>query len=686
MQISELFIDSPGKKVLMSGNEAFARGIYEAGIKFASNYPGTPMSEVGDYLNFHSETSQEFTFDYSLNEKVALESAIGASWAGVRSATMFKHLGLNVAADPLHTFPYSGTNGGMIILAGGDPSILSSTNAQDNRLYSLHTKIVIVSPSTVQECKDFIKDAIRLSELHNVPVYVHTNTRLCHSHGIVEYGEIMEAESGGYFEKNPDRYINTRTRALNNQKQYFKKIAQIARNKKLFHLFNKIKEIDKESPKAPIGILTSDICFSYVIQACHKLNLNPPILKLGLIFPINREEICHFADKYNLEKLLVIEELEAYIETYSKRVFCNFCDAKRDLAVYGKEFLPITGELNTDIIMNFLAQHFEIKNQYLLEEIQEKQKALDDIFPNLPLREPTFCPGCPYRTVFYALKDVEEDLREEKNIGLIYGGDIGCYTLSEAYPYETIDWVICMGAGIGISNGMALSVDPKRQKIIAFVGDSTLFHTGLQPLINAIKNNIDLTVLIFNNYWTAMTGHQEFAATPSEIIKRDGQKSKTEQRKIDLIQLLKSLNAENLTVSGAYNISKLKKLFKSEILKSGVKIIIINEECALEKKRRNRREESQPQREQVYYTITDTCVKCNECIEAFGCPAINARYKDQRSPSNKPQTEKEIEYYIDEARCLPKICEGMCKSVCKNAAIKKTVINRYFDKNAEKKG
>ena len=189
MELSELFEDSPGKRVLMSGNEAFARGIFESGVRFAANYPGTPLSEVGDYLKFLSETSEDFTFDYSLNEKVALESCIGASWSGVRTVAMFKHLGLNVASDPLHTFPYSGTNGGMLILCGGDPGILSSTNAQDNRLFSLHTKIPMIEPGTIQECKDLIKKGLQISEKYNVPIYLHVTTRLCHSHESFDQSE-----------------------------------------------------------------------------------------------------------------------------------------------------------------------------------------------------------------------------------------------------------------------------------------------------------------------------------------------------------------------------------------------------------------------------------------------------------------------------------------------------------------
>ncbi|MFX1339498.1 MAG: thiamine pyrophosphate-dependent enzyme, partial [Promethearchaeota archaeon] len=492
----------------MSGNEAFARGIYESGVKFAANYPGTPLSEVGDYLKYLSETCEDFTFDYSLNEKVALESCVGASWAGVRSITMFKHLGLNVAADPLHTFPYSGTNGGMLILCGGDPGILSSTNAQDNRLYSLHTKIPILEPATVQECKDFIKEGLNISELYSIPIYIHVTTRLCHSYGVVNYGGIEIPPKTGYFQKNPTRYVNTLHKALTNQKKYFNTISQIAKNKKLFYLFNKVKTeqipVNLESLKdQKIGIITSGICYSYVIQACHKLKINPPILKLGLVFPINKQEICHFANLFSLKTLLVVEELEPFIESFSKSVFCNFCDIKQDLEIHGKDYIPNTGELNTEMIMNFLSNFFQIKNKSLFEDIDRKKEALEEFIPELPIREPTFCPACQYRPIFYILKKTVQDIEKRTGTEFIYAGDIGCYTLSEAYPYQMLDWVISMGSGIGIANGMAHVIDPEKQKLIAFIGDSTFFHTGLQPLLNAIKNDIDLTVIIFNNYWTA---------------------------------------------------------------------------------------------------------------------------------------------------------------------------------------
>jgi len=680
VELSELFEDSPGKRVLMSGNEAFARGIFESGVRFAANYPGTPLSEVGDYLKFLSETSEKFTFDYSLNEKVALESCIGASWSGVRTVAMFKHLGLNVAADPLHTFPYSGTNGGMLILCGGDPGILSSTNAQDNRLYSLHTKIPIIEPSTVQECKDSIKEGLKISEKYKIPIYLHVTTSLCHSHGVVTYGGVQEPNMQGYFKKDTERYINTLWKAKANQKQYFTKISQVAKDKGLVNVLNQVKTWqNSDVSDEKIGIVTSGICYSYVLQACHKLEITPPILKLGLIFPINRESICSFAKRNELKKILIVEELEPFIETHVKQVFYQYCKEFKDLEIHGKDFLPRFGEINTEILMQFFTEHFQVKNMLVLEEINKKLEIVDEIVPELPIREPTFCPGCPYRPVFYKLKKVISEINRNTDIEFIYGGDIGCYTLSEAYPYQMLDWVICMGAGIGIANGMAHVVDPEKQKLIAFIGDSTLFHTGIQPLINAIKNNIDITIIIFNNDWTAMTGHQETLITPKEVIKRYGSKSKIDSKSFDLIRILESFGIENLIVTDAYNLEKLGRIFSSNLTKKGTKVIVIKEECTLEKKRRSRREIKQEGHIDIYYTISDSCVKCNECIETLGCPAINASFIDVKD--NENQERKELLYYIDEARCVPNICPGVCKAVCPNNLIHKTIINPQLEED-----
>ena len=692
MNIADLFQDNEGKKGLISGNEAFARGIFEAGVRFAANYPGTPLSEVGDYLHLLSKTKKDFTFDYSVNEKVALESCVGVSWAGLRSVVMFKHLGLNVAADPLHTFPYSGVNGGMLILCGGDPGILSSTNAQDNRLYALHTKIPIIEPSTVQECKDFIKNGLRLSELYKIPVYVHVTSRLCHSHGLITLGKINKIEKTGRFQKNPERYVNTLNRALSNQSKYFQIVGELAKNKKIFYLFNTVKDWanKEEGNEAPqVGIITSGISYSYVIQACRRLNINPPILKLGLIFPINRDEICTFANTYNLKKLLVVEELEPFIETVSKRTFCNYCDSKRDLEIHGKDFIPKTGELTTDIVIRFLSKHFDVKREDLIEDIERKEEILRDVLPNLPIREPTFCPGCQYRPVFYSLKKAVKKISLEKGYEFIYAGDIGCYTLSESYPYQMLDWVVCMGAGIGIANGMAQVIE-SNQKLIAFIGDSTLFHTGLQPLINAIKNNAEMTIIIFNNYWTSMTGQQEHAGTPLSLTKDQIDKVESKKTEINIINLLNNMGLEeqNLIVSGAYNIEHLEKIFLNTLPREGTKVIVINEECALEKSRRLKisdKLDRESGTDQIYYNILDSCVKCNECIEYLGCPAINIKIikkeAEQSDDILKPDT---YEYFINQSACMPNICPGLCKDVCKDNMIKKTIIKKNNQNSSSK--
>ncbi len=274
------------------------------------------------------------------------------------------------------------------------------------------------------------------------------------------------------------------------------------------------------------------------------------------------------------------------------------------------------------------------------------------------------------------MRKVTDHLAKELGIEFIYGGDIGCYTLAEAYPYEMIDWVICMGAGIGIANGMSQIIDSKKQKLIAFIGDSTFFHSGIQPLLNAIKNNINMTIIIFNNDWTAMTGHQEHVATPREYIKHFGIKSRIDSKGLSFITFLESLYLNNLIVTGAYNLDKLERIFSRTLTNDGVNIIVIKDECALEKKRRLKLEtrKSNMKYNEIYYTISDSCIKCNECIERLGCPAINAETINVKI-NDISELKKELRYYIDEARCIPDICPGICKNVCPNNFIRKTIIN-----------
>jgi len=667
------------KKFLISGNEAFARGIYEAGVRYAANYPGTPVSEIGDLLNDLGKKSNTFIFDYSINEKVALESCIGVSWAGGRSVVMFKHVGLNIASDPLHTFPYSGVRGGMLIICGGDPGIHSSTNAQDNRYYSLHTKIPIIVPSSVQECKDYVKYGLFISEKHELPIYLHVTNKLSHGHSIVRFDKKENSIRTIKFEKDPKKYINTLKKAMNNQLILYERLDALKNDDEISNLMNKehitceqednIKELQEK-----IGIITSGICFSHAVEACHRLKLKIPILKLGLIYPMNMKLIMDFILKNDLKKVLIIEELEPFIENNLKVEVHDKLKDFKSIEIIGKKYFPRVGELNSDIVMDVLAKILDKKNDVNIIELHEKRQIVEEIVSNLPVREPTFCSGCPYRPVFYALKKSTKVLTKKFSWEFIFGGDISCSTLAESYPFELIDYVISMSAGIGIANGLSRILDPNKQKMIAFIGDSTFFHTGLQPIINAIKDNIDLTIIVFYNFWTAMTGHQVHVGTPVEYIAESLGNNAIFSNQVDLINVINSFNPKNLVVTDSYNINKLKSIFTKELQKSGVKIIIIKSECALVKARRLK-ERKERKGYEVFYRILDHCVKCNECIEAFGCPAINIKKESSHSEENEDEKNQELIYYIDQNKCIPKVCPGACKMTCKNNAIKKTIIN-----------
>ncbi|MHA1296895.1 MAG: hypothetical protein ACTSPH_09865, partial [Promethearchaeota archaeon] len=418
------------KKFLISGNEAFARGIYEAGVIYAANYPGTPVSEIGDLLYFLGNKSNTFIFDYSINEKVALESCIGVSWAGGRSVVMFKHVGVK---------------GGFLIICGGDPGIHSSTNAQDNRYYSFHTKIPIIVPSSIQECKDYVKYGLFISEKYELPIYLHVTDRLSHGHGIVKFDKKEDSIRPIKFEKDPKKYVNTLKKAMNNQLILHERLNTLKNDDEIFNLMNKehvtcaqdddVKEIDEK-----IGIITSGICFSYAVEACHRLKLKIPILKLGLIYPMNVKLIIDFVLKHDLEKVLIIEELEPFIENNLKiEIFDNLKDFKF-IKIIGKKYFPRVGELDSDTVMDVLAKISNKKNDVNIIELHKKRQIIEEIVSNLPVREPTFCSGCPYRPVFYALKKSTKVLTKKFSWEFIFGGDISCSTLAESYPFELIDY------------------------------------------------------------------------------------------------------------------------------------------------------------------------------------------------------------------------------------------------------
>lgn len=554
-------------KKIMSGNEAIARGAWEAGCTFAAAYPGTPSTEILENISQYKEIYSE----WSPNEKVAVEVACGASIAGARALCAMKHVGLNVAADPLFTIAYEGANGGLIIISADDPGMHSSQNEQDNRLYAPHAKVAMIEPSDSQECKEYIKHAFEISEKYDTPVLFRITTRISHSKGIVE---LSEREEVGFkpYEKNISKYVmipgHARVKHVEVEER-LSKLKELSNNSPL----NKIEWGDKK-----IGIVTSGISYQYAKEV---FGDNASYLKIGMSYPLPDELIKKFATE--VENLYVIEENEPYLENYIKAMGIN-CK--------GKEIIPLCGELNPDIIK----QAFYGK--------QEKEKY--DLDVNVPSRPPVLCPGCPHRGIFYAVSKYKD---------VVSTGDIGCYTLGMMPPLNVTDTVICMGAGISAAIGFekVYKMAQRKGKIFGFVGDSTFFHSGITGLIDAVYNQSPIVAVILDNSITAMTGHQENPGTGKTI------KGEITQV-VDILSVVKAvgIKEENIRVVDPYGLKATEEAVKDAYNAQEPFVIITKQPCALIK-------EVQKKRAGKYLVINqDKCKKCKACVRT-GCPAISIR-------------------------------------------------------------
>ena len=439
------------KKKLLSGNESIARGAYEAGVKVACSYPGTPATEINETLAEYKEIYTE----WSANEKVALEIAFGASYAGKRAIVSMKHVGLNVAADPLFTISYTGVNAGLVIVTADDPGVFSSQNEQDNRNYAKFAKIPMLEPSNSQEAKNFTKLAFEISENFDTPVLIRLTTRIAHSKSIVELGERKEFQK--QLKKNIKKYVMMPSHAM--QRHVFVE----ERLKKLENFSNKMNKIDYKDDE--IGIITSGVCYQYAKEVMP----NASFLKLSMSYPLPKRLIKELSKK--VKKLYVIEELDPFIEEQVKAL---------GIDCIGKEKFPLCGELNQGIVYSVLnnSSYSKIKN-------------------NLPKRLPKWCEGCPYHHLFNALKEL--------NLNII--GDIGCYTLAALEPYNALDVQLNMGLSIGSSFGIEKA---GKEKTIAVIGDSTFVHSGITALIDSFNSKNGGTVIILDNGGTAMTGMQPY--------------------------------------------------------------------------------------------------------------------------------------------------------------------------------
>lgn len=542
-------------KELMLGNEAVARGAYEAGVRVAAAYPGTPSTEITEYIAKYDEVYCE----WSPNEKVALEVAIGASVAGARAICSMKHVGLNVAADPLFTVSYTGVNGGLVIMVADDPGMHSSQNEQDSRFYARASLMPMLEPSDSRECKDFVKTAFEISEKFDCPVIVRLTTRVAHSRSFVEPEERQEIELKPYV-KDPSKYVMMPAMARGRHLAVEKRMAEL----RSYAETSPVNRIEWGSTE--IGIITSGISYQYAREAMGDVSY----LKLGMVYPLPENLIREFASK--VKKLYVVEELEPFFENQIR---------KMGIEVIGKDVLPVTGEYSATLLRERLAD--------------EKLEKVYDVDIQPPARPPVMCPGCPHRGTFHVLKKLK----------LTITGDIGCYTLGALPPTQSMDTCICMGASIGMAHGMEKARGREfGKKTVAVLGDSTFIHSGITGLIDIVYNKGCSTVIILDNSITGMTGHQHNPATGFTI---KGEPTK----QVDLELLAKAVGIDRVRIVDPFDIKGFEKILREEAEADEPSVIIAQRPCALLK---NVKYEG-PQR------INDNCRMCRNCLK-IGCPAI----------------------------------------------------------------
>ena len=536
-----------GKKMIMLGNEAIARGAYEAGVKVSSAYPGTPSTEISEYLVQYRDDVYE---EWAPNEKVATEVAVGASLAGVRAMACMKHVGLNVAADPLYSVSYMGVNGGLVIVVADDPGLYSSQNEQDTRMVARAAQIPVIEPSDSAEAKDYFKMAFELSEQFDRPFIFRTTTRLAHSQGLVELQERVVPEDKVY-EKNIQKNVmmpgNAKVRHIEIEK----------RNLELAEAANTLPINRVEMNDTKIGVITSGIPYQYVKEAMPEAS----VLKLGMVNPLPRKLIEDFASK--VDTLYIVEELDPVIEEQVKSWGIN---------AVGKEILTVQGEYSANML----------RKAILKQDLDIKEPAA------APGRPPILCPGCPHRSVFYTLNKLK----------MHAAGDIGCYTLGAVAPLSVIDTTMCMGSSISTLHGMEKAKGKDYIKNwVAVIGDSTFMHTGVNSLMNMVYNKATGTVIILDNSTTGMTGHQDHAAT-GKTLQGDPTYA------ISIPGICKAMGVKNVYEINAFDLPLLEKTIKEEVAKDEISVIITKTPCVLLDKRKK----------PLYVAHEDKCKKCGMCM------------------------------------------------------------------------
>lgn len=615
----ELLTDEPGKKMILLGNEAIVRGAVEAGCRVAATYPGTPSSEIGNTLHMMSKDAGIY-FEFSANEKVAFEIAGAAAVAGVRAFSFMKHVGLNVALDAFMTMAYTGVRGGYVVLSADDPQCHSSQNEQDNRYFAKMSGVPMVEPSNPEEARQMMRYAFDISEKFEEPVLFRTTTRMNHVRGVIELGDIRPPSGNVKFKRDMKRFVTVPAHARARHLHLLELIKKM-RDESEISPFNKVVVPKKKNigPGKKVGIVTSGVAYNYVMEMLENVELGAEVrvLKLGMTNPLPEDMISEFCQEEDL--IIIVEELEPYLEEEVK-VLCK----EREIAVtvLGKRegYFARSFEMNPDIVLKGVSSALEFEGKG--EVSKQEWKDLP-----LPPRPPVLCPGCPHRGAYYALKKATKGKA-------IHSTDIGCYTLGIMPPHSTGDLLICMGSSVGGAGGLGRVID---EPVVAHIGDSSFFHTGIPALISAVHNGHRFVLNIMDNSTTAMTGHQPHPGLPRGGYYKDMATA------ISIEKICKAVGVEFIKVVNPLRIKETQEAYKEALEYDGVSVVITRSPCALLVDRELRKRG----RVGVKYTVDqDKCKHCHLCTNQFACPAFIRTGDD---------------HFIDPEICLS--C-GVCEQVC----------------------
>jgi len=621
--------DAPGERLFVLGNEAIARGAIEAGVQVAAAYPGTPSSEITETLSGVAKELGIYV-EWSVNEKVAFEIALAASICGVRAMASMKHVGVNVAHDPLMTANYMGAKGGLVLLSADDPWAWSSQNEQDNRYIALQAYMPVLEPSSVQEAKDMMADAFNLSEQFKQLFMVRSVTRVAHARSDLVLGEISKEKRQGKFVKNRDWLNYTPREARLNKPLMLERFEAIKKAANTLP-YNQLNMVGG----AKLGVIGCGLSYSYSLEALKWLGMEGKvsILKIGTPHPLPEKLVIELLK--SVKEILVAEEVDPFVELQVKAIAGEH---NIPVKIHGKDLLPRVGELSTRKVTEAIIKLTGVKSPM---DFAKLDKLAEETTPLLPWRPPAMCPGCSHRASHYAIRLASRKVAREqgKDVEAIYPGDIGCYNLAYNPPLEAADTTICMGGSFGIANGLAHVVDAP---VVAHLGDSTFFHAGIPPLINAVYNKANITMVIMDNSATAMTGFQPHPGTGQTAMGDETVLIRAED-------IARACGVKFVEVIDPLDLKKATETIEKAIRFEGPAVVVSRRLCTMieQREKRKRKEPIIP-----YFVDQDRCNdKCHACIELLGCPAIIM---------------EDGHTIIDQALCTG--C-GLCAQVCPYKAI-----------------